>query len=204
MEQAWYGCITAGISTAICYPLDSLKTSLQSGRPIVNYYRGILPELVGAVPSGMVYWYSYSTMRDKGYDTFASSICGAIMGNFIDTPFDILKKQRQLAMKSALSTALCTKFGMLNVAHSVCYNSIYMPLLNYLMKEKEYNKTFSIFLCCCTANTLTYPIDRWRTKVVYGKQLASWYKGLGYRLMYGNLYSGMYMHLYLWLSDGRI
>jgi hypothetical protein len=206
METATHGLLSSVVATSICYPLDTIKTRLQANN-MARYkhpYRGVLPELLGAAPSSMLYWYSYGKMRDAGYSPFYASMVGAVAGNFVDTPFDIYKKQRQLKLQTGLQLRLFGSFGLLNVLHSVGYNSIYMPLLQYCMKDKGLSKTMSIFICCSVANIATYPLDRCRTKVIYKGELAPWYKGLGYRLVYGNLYSGLYMHIFLMLSDGKI
>jgi hypothetical protein len=198
MNDALHGLYSAVIATTICYPLDTLKTQLQARQPLNlrGGYRGLGSELSGAAPSSIVYWYTYGKCRQYDMSTFSASVCGAFVGNFIDTPFDIWKKQRQLKLQTELSNSLLRRFGVVNVCHSILYNSIYMPLLDTLLK-KGWSKTQSIFVCCSVANIVTYPLDRVRTKLITGANLAVWYKGLGYRLLYGNLYSGLYMHLFL-------
>jgi hypothetical protein len=63
-----------------------------------------------------------------------------------------------------------------------------MPLLSYLL-DKKVPKTLSILTCCTAASIITFPLDRLRTQFVAKKQLQTqWWKGLGYRLLFQNLF----------------
>jgi hypothetical protein len=207
MKDAYNGILASGLATSLCYPFDTIKTQLQSKQP-VNWkvsYKGITPELIGAIPSSFLFWKTYSTMREEyKFTPFASSITAACVSNLVDTPFDILKKQRQLQVPTGLTRKMMTKFGCVNTLHSCAYNAVYMPLLNFLTNDQRWPRTPSIFVCCTTASCCTYAIDRWRTQIVYKQKLATWWKGLGYRILYGNIYSGLYMHIFLWLNQGKL
>ncbi len=124
-----------------------------------------------------------------------------------------MKKKRQIHISESIykkeHISKLLKFSGMNMSHSVLYNMIYMPMLNYLKNEKGYNNTVSIATCCTIASTLTYPIDRLRTKYIFqlsnpNGKLSPFLRGLGTRIMYGNIYSGCYMHIYLWWSNGRL
>jgi len=210
-HMAWNGCITSSLATAICYPLDTIKTSLQATGKlpriphIRSLYRGCSPELMGNVASGTAYWSVYQTMRDCNYSPFLSSITSAAVCNIIDTPFDIYKKQRQLHITTSLHKSIVTRFSLASVCYSTVYNGIYMPLLHHLTIEKDMHRTLAIAICSTTASIATYPVDRWRTRVVAPNTTSiPWYKGLMYRILYGNIYSGLYMHILLYLTNGTL
>ena len=203
----FHGLCASTIATCACFPLDTWKMKIQAQQPMnfASSYRGLLPELAGSIPSSLSYWFTYNQLRKQNTSIFLSSVSGAAISNFVDTAFDIRKKQRQLQLPTTQiwgEWQKIRKFSAVNVAHSCMYNGIYMPLLDFLHTKHGYNKTFSIFLCCTIANTLTYPLDRWRTRIVTNQPLAPFLKGLGTRLLYGNIYSGLYMHIFLWLNQG--
>jgi hypothetical protein len=219
MNEMVSGFIASTTTTCLFYPIDTLKMRLQhSSTPsalkhfsplkthsISSLYRGLPAELTGSIPSSFMFWYSYSQLREKQQFTpFQASVSSALISNFIDTPFDIRKKQRQLQLKTSFSPSIISKFAVANCGHSMLYNGVYMPLLSYLL-DKKVPKTLSILTCCTAASIITFPLDRLRTQIVATKQLQTqWWKGLGYRLLFQNLYSGLYMHLYLWLSKNKI
>ena len=220
------GVVASLISTTCCYPLDFIKTQVQTSNASSSgvsgsitslrnasvmrgkwrhVYKGLPAELTGTLPSAYVYWKTFDVMREQKYNTFSSSIVAAITSNLIDTPFDVRKKQRQLFFNDntkVTNIRLISKFFAVNCLHSCTYNAIYMPLLEYLLNDRKMNKTLAIFCCCTTASIATYGIDRWRTQIVYERALPSrWWQGLLHRVLLGNLYSGLYMHILLWMKD---
>ena len=202
----WQGLCASTVATCVCFPVDTWKMQLQAKHSLrlAGSYRGLLSELAGSCPSSILYWGSYRLARERDISIFWSSMIGACVGNLVDTPFDIRKKQRQLHIPTGFSKSIVARFGVVNVLHSCAYNCIYMPLLKTLTVDCGMDRTISIFMCCTVANILSYPIDRWRTSIITDKPLAVWWKGLGTRLVYGNIYSGLYMHIFLWMSDGKL
>jgi hypothetical protein len=193
------GLIASSCSILLCYPLDTIKNKLQIGGPIFSrhYYRGILAELSGNIPSTITFWGTYQLCRDHQLSIQQSSFLSACTSNLIDTPFDIMKKKRQIHISESIlkreHISKILKFSIMNMSHSVLYNMIYMPMLNYLKNEKGYNNTVSIASCCTLAST-NNPTGK----------LSPFLKGLGTRIIYGNIYSGCYMHIYLWWSNGKL
>ena len=206
-KESINGICSSMLSTTFCYPLDTFKVQLQAQQKIQfnwkSAYRGLKPELISCIPSSYIFWSTYAYSREKNNSIFVSSMLAACTSNFIDTPFDVIKKQRQLQQRDSYRFNVLAKFSVANMGYSCLYNSVYMPLLNYLTQEKQWNRSVSIFSCCSLASFITYPIDRYRTQIVSQTKLAPFMKGLGLRLLFGNIYSGLYMHIFLWLNQGK-
>ena len=199
------GLLASSVSTIMCYPIDTIKNKLQTAQLVTSkgLFKGLLPDLIGSVPSTIVFWGVYSEAKSRGLSVFESSVLSGMCSNLVDTPFDLRKKQRQLNSSTLILPKTMIKFGTVNMIYSMGYNSVYMPLLDYLVNKQGFNKTISIFTCCTVANTLMYPIDRLRTHLVSPTN-TSFLKGLGTRLVYGNLYSGMYMHIFMYLQNNKL
>ncbi len=202
------GMIASTAAITVCYPLDTLKNYMQTNfhketLQLRSLYKGMPWELTSNLPSTALFWGVYYHLRNAEQSPFISVLCASTCSNVIDTPFDIYKKFRQLQIPAQISRGLMYRFGCLNLVQSTLYNSIYMPLLHRL-QSAGVPKIASIITCCTTASIITYPIDRWKTKLVTQKPLAPFLKGLGYRLLYGNFYSGLYMYLVLTLQQGKI
>lgn len=107
------GGVAGGIVDSILYPLDTLKTRLQSnlsfkssGGPH-NLYRGIAPALLGSIPSAALFFSSYETVKrmsryfnaEKEFapgTLFMASAFGEIMACTIRAPVEVLKQRMQI------------------------------------------------------------------------------------------------------------
>lgn len=84
----------SGLFTGICFaPIDKYKIQSQLG--ISNAKFGVLPCLLREVPSGAIYFGSYSFMRDKQYSVLSSGAIAGASSWFLTYPFDIIKTQVQ-------------------------------------------------------------------------------------------------------------
>ncbi len=208
MDTVLNGMIGSNIAIVTCFPIDTIKNRLQTGRKLSfgGLYKGLGSELLGNLPSTVVYWSVYSQGRYNELSPFSASILSSACSNFIDSPFDYRKKSLQLGLIPEFTSKKFLKFSTLNMVHSMVYNSVYMPALNYLVNEKKYDRTLSIFACCTTSSIIAYPLDLLRTKVIspLDYKLANFTKGLATRILYGNLYSGVYMNIFLYLQNNKI
>ena len=134
MNEMHSGFIASTTTTCLFYPIDTLKMRLQHSstlhrfvasdifkkQSITSLYRGLPAELTGSIPSSFMFWYSYSPLRDKQQFTpFQASVSSALISNFIDTPFDIRKKQKQLHLKTSFTPSIISKFAVANCGHSM-------------------------------------------------------------------------------------
>ena len=204
-EYAVNGIISSIISTSIFYPLDTLKSRKQSGIPpgsFTSLYKGIKPELLSCSPSAFVYWGTYYKCRELSLTTTESAFISCITSNVFDTPFDIRKKRNQLG-DNLINKGNIYKYCFANVMSSVVYNLFYLNVLKKLKNDYGYSNIVSIAGASTTSAFMSYGFDRYKTKIVYPNKV-SYFKGLGYRLLHANAYSGLYMSLFLWLNGGKI
>lgn len=202
MEYGTYGVIASIASSSIFYPIDTIKTRKQAGLPIaynMSLYKGLKPEILSSIPSGFTYWYTYYKCREYNLTTTESSFISCLTSNIVDTPFDIKKKKNQLN----INTGNIYKYCVGNVMSSLVYNLFYLNTLKYLKDENKFNNVISIWGASTTSAFMSYPFDRWKTSLIYPNKI-NYFKGLGYRLIHANLYSGLYMTVFLWLCDNKI
>ncbi len=203
MDYGINGIISSLVATSTFYPLDTIKSRKQAGLPIYNIksmYQGIKPELISCVPAGFVYWYTYHKCRENNLSTTESSFISCITSNVIDTPFDIRKKRNQL---NTFIGGNIYKYCLTNVMSSVVYNIFYLNTLKYLKNEKQLPNFISIAGASTLSSIMSYPLDRLKTSLVYPNKI-SIFKGLAYRVLYSNVYSGTYMNIFLWLNGDKV
>ena len=199
MNYEWSGICASIISTTVVYPLDTLKSRSQSNIALnKSLYKGIRFEYLSSVPSSYMYWMAYKWCREKKYSDTISAASASCISNLIDSPFDLKKKMKQLNLTN---NNIVIKYGLTNMATNIVYNIVYMNSLKYF---KEKNATpISIFLSCNLAGLISFPLDKYKTYLV-SRMKTNFFKGLGYRLLFCNLYSGLYMNLFLWFSNNKL
>ena len=207
MEYGIYGIVSSFVSTSIFYPIDTLKTRRQAFgtfRPLKfnSLYKGITPELLSCAPSSFTYWWTYQKCRENNFSTTESSLLSCLTSNLIDTPFDIKKKRYQLNSFSNLEKVL-PKYCLGNVLSSIVYNLFYINTLKKC-KEKDGINNYLCITCASSISAfMSYPFDRWKTNLIMPSKI-TYLKGLGLRLLHANLYSGLYMSIFLWLSNNKL
>ncbi len=84
----------SGIFTGLCFsPIDKYKLASQLG--IINSKFGLTSCLIREIPSGAVYFGSYSYCRDKQFNVLISGAVAGATSWFLTYPFDIIKTQVQ-------------------------------------------------------------------------------------------------------------
>jgi len=98
----------SGIFTGLFFsPIDKYKIQSQLG--ITNTKLGLLPCLLREIPSGAIYFGSYSFMRDKQYSVLSSGAIAGASSWLFTYPLDIIKTQVQsgeLSFKTAIQKML--------------------------------------------------------------------------------------------------
>ena len=117
------GGLAGGISNAILYPIDTIKTMQQSDKSIKGFksaiaklqgsrgglfklYSGFWPAVIGSVPSSAIYFGSYETSKRLLFDNYQNRMSrpvihmlaaasGNIMSSFVFVPKDAIKQQMQ-------------------------------------------------------------------------------------------------------------
>ena len=196
------GSIASFCSTTILFPIDTIKSRLQAGfkneHLYKNVYKGLRYEMISTIPCTYLYWYSYSKLRNEGYSTIVASCSASILSNIIDTPFDLYKKKKQLL---ELTKSSIYKYCFMNVLISLTYNMFYLNIYKKV-KEKTDSNILSISSASIISTFFSYPFDRQKTKIAmnYKNNDVSYFRGLGYRLMYSLLYSNMNMNILLYFT----
>lgn len=202
MDQGIHGVISGLVSSVIVYPIDTIKTRYQAGKKIeINkqLYNGMSREILSNIPSSFVYWSVYYKCRDQNLSSVQSVIISSILSNITEIPLDIIKKRMQLGE----NRGNIYKYGMYHLSISLVYNMIYIKCLETCKEKYKYGNILSVGISSSISSIISYPFDLWKTNSIVPSQTKLW-KGLGTRIIYGNLYSGIYMNLFLWLNNNRI
>merc|ERR1719203_512949 len=115
-ESAYVGPMVAGAAAgvtveAVLFPLDSLKTRLQSGREFWRadnfrgIYRGVGITAVGAVPASAIFFCTYEHMKDCYGSVLFASVAGEIAASSVRVPVDLVKQRLQIGLVSGLGAA---------------------------------------------------------------------------------------------------
>lgn len=207
MNYELCGIYSSMITTSIAFPIDTLKTRFQSNSllPSKGLYKGIAYEYASVAPSSFVYWSIYKKCRDRQYsDTFSAGL-SSVCSNLVDTPFDLYKKKKQLSLDQTqsvkLPTSLILKYIGTNLLSGSIYSIVYMNTLRRL--KKETNQGVAMLTSCSLATMISYPLDKYKTYLLSGVK-TNFFKGFWLRLMYCNLYSGLYMSLFFYFSGNSL
>jgi len=111
-----YGCFGGLIGTAVCYPIDTVKTNMQSnpkyqfsselygGRStyIRSLYRGVASPLSGIMLEKSVIFWGYNTLRKNDFSAWTAGLLSGIGTTIIVTPFELVKVRSQIDKTSTL------------------------------------------------------------------------------------------------------
>lgn len=124
LKLALAGGLAGGVATFLLYPIDVIKSryqnnpkhvqdALKSLQNIPNFYYGVLPAALGAVPSSAVYFGSYEACKSFLSSHFNNSLprrtqhalaaaSGNILSSILFVPKDVLKHKMQALNSGAL------------------------------------------------------------------------------------------------------
>lgn len=108
---------TAGlvVDTSL-YPIDTIKSRLQSGKEfkissglLKNLYRGLPPVLIGSMPNAAVFFITYETTKNylNGYGTLgqvAAASLGEVASCLVRVPYEVIKMRSQTLIGTQPST----------------------------------------------------------------------------------------------------
>lgn len=196
------GCISTLFSSVIFYPLDTIKSRMQinSSFKLNSLYKGCKYELLAGIPGSIIYWGIYQTCRNKNISIEQSSLLSAIGSSIYETPLDCIKRKQQVFLGK--NKVKIIRYGFATVIQSILYNMIYMKTLE-MCKKKDINKSIGIVSSCSISSIFTYWLDVIKSKCIT-PQFRNSYKPFLQFILYKNLYSGLYMHLFLYLTENTI
>lgn len=113
------GGVAGGLSTVLIYPIDTIKTVIQTKKDIhsvkdalrfvkkggiCNMYSGLTPALIGSIPSSALYFGTYELVKSKlskvcssrrHLTNIVASASGNVMSSVVFVPKETLKQQLQ-------------------------------------------------------------------------------------------------------------
>ena len=158
----------SGLTVDVClFPLDTIKTRLQSQQGFTkaggfkSVYRGLLPVLIGSMPSAGLFFAVYDHLEAP---VVVRSALGEMAACIIRVPVDNFKMNRQVQQQR---TFLFRGFWM-TIFRDVPFAIIQFSIFEYLKKEN------SLLMASASAGVLaaivTTPLDVIRTRVILSKQ----------------------------------
>ena len=93
------GAISGLVETSITFPLDTIKTRLQSGSGktlIKGIYNGFFPKLIGVPLMRMLFWGVKEHTMNKTNNLILSGAMAGLAQSIIDTPIERYKIHSQL------------------------------------------------------------------------------------------------------------
>src|SRR5437016_4497712 len=104
MDQLISGALAGFAVDLALYPLDTIKTRLQSRQGFLKsggfygIYKGLTPVLVGSIPSAALFFYSYQAVLEQSDKTIAdykrimiASAIAEIAASLIRVPVEVIK-----------------------------------------------------------------------------------------------------------------
>ena len=157
------GGLAGGISNALLYPIDTIKTMQQSDKSIkgfksaitklqngngglIKLYSGFWAAVVGSIPSSAIYFGSYETSKRLLYQNCEDRISrpfihmlaaasGNIMSSFVFVPKDAIKQQMQAIKTGSIPWVRMSPFYSSSIKSSV--STIRLPdVIKSIMKKK--------------------------------------------------------------------
>lgn len=171
VKEGLAGATAGAVGTLLGYPLDSIKTNMQTSQQpfaqvirsiyskegVVGFYRGIGSPLVSLIFLNTLNFSSYATFRswvgaqplEEGGRSFEwrIALAGACAGPFaglISTPFEMVKMQQQLGKRSGQTSE--AKRGSLEMARSLVrqhgFSSLYLGHVVNTVREVAFLSTY--------------------------------------------------------------
>ena len=211
MNYEYAGIISAGISTCVFFPIDQIKVKYQVQNKLTlheftkGFKGGIRYDLSGALLSGFIYWKTFDFCKQNNYDTNTAILSAVTLSNIVDTPFDWMKRQRQVInIAKDFSKPRYFTYSCIN---SYIYNMIYVNI----MKKSDTQSTPWLMFSSMCASCFSYPFDYLRTRVISANSIQSikqpthhLMKGLITKMCYSTMYSTLYMSIFLYLTKKKL
>jgi len=104
IDSYFKGCLSGMFGVALSHPIDTIKTSNQSGIKIKysfrSLYKGITPPLIGVGLEKAMVFGTYQYLRKNDFNVPISGAISGFVATFIVTPYERLKILKQTSQKS--------------------------------------------------------------------------------------------------------
>jgi solute carrier family 25 carnitine/acylcarnitine transporter 20/29 len=184
-----------GISQVIIgYPLDTIKTNLQSGYKNIESLNtkqllsGIKYPIFSSVISNIAFFGNYDLIYNYTNSTWiAGSATGAI-GAFLLNPFEIRKVRQQYVNQPSKLRGYSSIYGGINytIARESVANAFYFSIYHYMHEKKDYHPFIAGGFAGINSWFWSYPLDVIKTRKQLNLSLT-----LLQTIKAGNLWSGL-------------
>lgn len=212
-KEYLYGGITGLSQVIIGYPLDTIKTNIQSGFTQTNtlnfkqLMRGIKYPIMASVASNIAFFGNYDLLYRITESTWLSGAITGVMGAFILNPFEIRKvRQQYINQPSVLQSYKNAIYGGLSytILRETIGNAFYFSAYHYFHDKLEYHSFLAGGIAGLNSWFWSYPVDVIKTRKQLDlslnlKQLISaggFYKGLHVALLRGFIVNGCSFWIY--------
>ncbi|XP_061933869.1 S-adenosylmethionine mitochondrial carrier protein homolog isoform X1 [Apis cerana] len=187
------GGLAGTVVDIILFPLDTLKTRLQSKQGFIksggffNLYKGIFPVIIGSAPSASLFFVTYESIKNlaqykipKEYDSFlhmSSASLAEMVACLIRVPVEVIKQKKQVSMLDRkdinLKMLYCGYWS--TVLRDMPFSLIQFPIWEYLKKNWSLHVDREILpiesaICGAIAGgisaTATTPFDVIKTRIM--------------------------------------
>ena len=195
------GTIAEITSTAISYPINTIKTNAQIHNPVPkNLFKGFHYSFFNEIVNGLVFYSTVEKLKDKVPNTFIRNACGSIAAMACSHPLYIRRKLAQVNKPINISNNYAG-FGVC-VLNGVPGTAINLGLKEVISKRTRLG-VFSGFLSTSITTILTHPLDILTTCVLTRTPVKGVFKfnGIGQRLIEKNLTLGTKLMLLDYLNS---
>lgn len=203
-KELFYGSIGGLTGQLISYPLDTIKTRLQSGQQvhIKNLYKGVASPLTSVIIEKAVLFASYDLIKTHFQNTFYSGVMAGIMTTFTVTPFERVKVRAQINKTNSIIafTRILRNDGIISLYRGwtatlfreVPGYGLYFSTYEWIKKNREPSPFYSFLTGSASgivAWSFIYPSDPVKTvmqnnNVSAGIAISSIYKRFGIQGFY--------------------
>jgi solute carrier family 25 S-adenosylmethionine transporter 26 len=203
----WVSLVSGGVAGTFTdiamFPLDTVKTRLQSGATTSGIFRGLYqglgPAAIASAPSAALFFGTYEFAKQYVPETpmghGQAAVAGEVVSALFKVPFEVVKQRLQAASHKAPENAwsvVRTVYGREGVrgmyaglgatlAREIPFGFIQMPVYEFLKKMVRKNEAelSTLQACGCgavaggLAAAATCPVDVWKTRLMLGDANAS-------------------------------
>jgi len=203
----------AGLTQVIVgYPLDTIKTNIQSGftrtrsLTIRQLMRGIQFPMMASVASNIAFFGNYELIYQKTGSTWIAGALTGVIGSFVLNPFEIRKVRQQYINQPSALRGHSGIYGGLRytIARETIGNAFYFSAYEFAHHTLGFNAFVSGGIAGLNSWLWSYPADVIKTRkqldlTLTFKQLLAgggFYKGLGIALLRGFIVNGCSFWVY--------
>ena len=212
INEYLYGGITGLSQVIIGYPLDTIKTNIQSGftqtkkLTIQQLMRGIRFPMMASIASNIAFFGNYDLIYQQTGSTWLAGAATGAIGAFILNPFEIRKVRQQYINQPSALRGHSGIYGGLRytIARETIGNAFYFSAYHYTHNELGLHPFLAGGIAGLNSWFWSYPADVIKTRKQLDlnltfKQLIAgggFYKGLSVALLRGFIVNGCSFWIY--------